>query len=293
MRFPIVVGAAALALVTATAWPAAADSSLGPAGLTVAVDGIRRDAGNLVVTYTVANRGDENLLLSRTGITKGVRRASQISVLDPATGNVGEPLGNDQDCRCTEQPLSLEPGKATRSAIQMSDPGGATVDVLFTAFQPVLGVPVQGAPGTVSATRKLVPRTLDLLPRTHEKAARSTGSRIDLETDVLFGFDSAKLSPKAGDTLAIAAAKLKAQPQRRLAVLGHTDAKGTPAYNKTLSTQRAQAVQKALVPLLGSGWTFDVQGLGETKPVAAEKTQSGGDYPAGRALNRRVELSVS
>jgi outer membrane protein OmpA-like peptidoglycan-associated protein len=115
---------------------------------------------------------------------------------------------------------------------------------------------------------------------------------IDLDTDVLFAFNSANLSAKARGTLQAAATALQHQPKRRLGIYGHTDSKGQPAYNLTLSLQRATAVQNALAPLLGAGWTFDVKGFGETRPVAPETTSTGQDYPDGRALNRRVELTL-
>ena len=100
------------------------------------------------------------------------------------------------------------------------------------------------------------------------------------------------MTPKASQTIAVATRILKAQPKRRLTISGHTDGVGTPQANLALSKQRAEAVHTALAAALGAGWTFDVQGYGETKPVAAEKTDKGVDYPAGRARNRRVELRL-
>ncbi len=73
---------------------------------------------------------------------------------------------------------------------------------------------------------------------------------------------------------------------------GHTDSKGDEAFNQRLSEQRATSVRDALASRLGQGWTFEVAGFGETRPVAPETTESGGANPEGQARNRRVELSI-
>lgn len=285
------------------AWPAGAVEanqgvSFGPDGLTAEVVGLsRRDGGSVDVSLLVSNRGADDVQsgqLNRSG-----QRMVTVAVLDPATGKVGDPLGTVDDCRCTELPVFIDAGQQAVTTISVADPGGATLTVLFDAFQPVVGVPVTGAAGAPATTgvRQLQARSMEMLARSKNGAAQVKAKKgvvkgIDLDTDVLFGFDSAKLSGKADAALRKAAKDLKGQPGRRLAVYGHTDGKGSPAYNRDLSLKRARAVQKALAPLLGSGWSFDVQGLGETKPVASEKTDTGADYPAGRRLNRRVELTV-
>ena len=84
---------------------------------------------------------------------------------------------------------------------------------------------------------------------------------------------------------------LRGQAKRHLGIYGHTDDTGTAAHNLDLSRRRAEAVRAALAPLLGAGWTFDVQGFGETCDRRNEK-EDGSPYPAGRARNRRVEIAV-
>lgn len=219
-----------------------------------------------------------------------------VYVLNAADGRIGHPLGPAEDCRCGRFPYTMQPGQAGTVVVELADPGGAALDVVFTSFHPVPAVEVFEDPSTRAPsggpTYRVTPRKLTLPARTKVGAARTTGGRIELETDVLFAFDSATLAPKAQAALRTAAEKLKAEQGRKLAVYGHTDSKGAPAYNKTLSLKRAEAVRTALEPLLGGGWTFDVQGFGETKPIAAEKTEKGEPYPEGQALNRRVELRV-
>ena len=71
---------------------------------------------------------------------------------------------------------------------------------------------------------------------------------------------------------------------------GHTDAKGSDAYNQALSERRAQAVVDALRQR-GVATDMDATGHGEAKPVAPNEI-GGQDHPAGRQLNRRVEIFV-
>ena len=89
-----------------------------------------------------------------------------------------------------------------------------------------------------------------------------------------------------------AAAALPRRAKRHLGLYGHTADTGTAAHNLDLSRRRAEAVRAALAALLGAGWTFDVQGFGETRPIAANEKDDGSLYPAGRARNRRVEIAV-
>ena len=73
-------------------------------------------------------------------------------------------------------------------------------------------------------------------------------------------------------------------------VEGHTDAKGGDAFNQGLSERRAQTVvdvlERRYPNLLGH---LAPLGFGESRPVAPNEV-GGQDNPAGRELNRRVEL---
>ena len=71
----------------------------------------------------------------------------------------------------------------------------------------------------------------------------------------------------------------------RLTIVGHTDNKGDPAENQTLSGRRAAAVKEALVTSFGADASrLLTKGMGASKPVVPNAT------PEGRARNRRVEL---
>ena len=118
--------------------------------------------------------------------------------------------------------------------------------------------------------------------------------RIDLAADVLFDFDKYTLRPAASDSLGKVAQVAAKYPDAPLLIEGHTDSKGTPAYNMTLSENRAGAVKKWLVDKGGvNASRITTKGWGETKPVAPNKKPDGSDDPEGRQKNRRVELTLT
>ena len=115
--------------------------------------------------------------------------------------------------------------------------------------------------------------------------------RIELEADVLFDFDKYTLKPEATAALGKVGQVAAAYPDYPMFIEGHTDGKGTHAYNMKLSDNRANAVKEWLVKN-GSvaASRITTQGFGETKPVAPNKNPDGSDNPEGRQKNRRVEI---
>ncbi|NWC64899.1 OmpA family protein [Cedecea sp. P7760] len=102
-------------------------------------------------------------------------------------------------------------------------------------------------------------------------------------------FDSGKAALKTGSTklLVNSLVGIKAKPGWLIVVAGHTDNTGNPRLNQTLSLKRAEAVRDWMhdtgdVPES----CFAVQGYGQSRPIANN------DTPEGRALNRRVEISL-
>lgn len=118
----------------------------------------------------------------------------------------------------------------------------------------------------------------------------SCGARIVLEDGVLFDFDKSTIRPDAADILDTVATALTDLTMSSGVIAGHTDAIGSDAYNQDLSARRAQSVFDALRARGVSG-ALDIQGFGESQPVAANEID-GADNPAGRALNRRVEILI-
>lgn len=123
------------------------------------------------------------------------------------------------------------------------------------------------------------------------KPVQSCGTVITLEDSVLFDFGSSELRGQASTTLTNLATVIKDSNAPKVQVQGHTDSVSDDAFNQKLSEQRAQAVSNALK---SDGVAADLEavGYGETKPVAPNENPDGSDNPAGRRLNRRVEVFV-
>lgn len=122
-------------------------------------------------------------------------------------------------------------------------------------------------------------------PRTLATALREQ-KRITLP-GLYFDFGSAVLRPESQASLPAIVEAIRAAPAGLLRLAGHTDSRGEPARNQTLSQARAEAVRAALVQLDASlAARLKAEGFGETQPVAANTTLEG------RAQNRRVELRL-
>jgi outer membrane protein OmpA-like peptidoglycan-associated protein len=103
---------------------------------------------------------------------------------------------------------------------------------------------------------------------------------------VNFDFDKSTLRRDAIPILDEAARTLQAEPTLQVSVEGHTDSRGTDAYNQALSLRRANTVRSYLADHGVDKNRLSVVGHGESKPVASNDTDDG------RAQNRRVELLV-
>jgi outer membrane protein OmpA-like peptidoglycan-associated protein len=116
-----------------------------------------------------------------------------------------------------------------------------------------------------------------------------TPVEIKLPSDVLFEFAKSDLTPAAQAALDEVETQL-GSAKGAITIEGHTDAIGDEPSNQLLSEARAASVQAALQERLGSGFTLDAVGFGESRPVAPNTNPDGSDNPDGRAQNRRVEI---
>jgi len=107
-----------------------------------------------------------------------------------------------------------------------------------------------------------------------------------LPSDVLFGFDSAQLSPETQNTLTDLAQQIRAaHVTGQIQVNGCTDNLGSSAHGLELSGHRALAVAQALQAALSdSAVTLLPQGFGDADPIADNATEQG------RTRNRRVTI---
>lgn len=123
------------------------------------------------------------------------------------------------------------------------------------------------------------------------KPVESCGTLITLEDGVLSGFGKSEIRSDASQTLKKLADVLNNAKVPAAHIYGHTDSISDEAFNQQLSEARANAVSGELKKD-GVTATMDATGYGESKPVAPNENADGSDNPAGRALNRRVEIFI-
>ena len=123
------------------------------------------------------------------------------------------------------------------------------------------------------------------------KPVESCGTVITLEDSILFDFGESDIRPDAAHTLSKLATVLNDAKVPAAHIYGHTDSVSDEAFNQKLSEDRANAVSAELKKD-GASATLDATGYGETKPIAPNENPDGSDNPAGRALNRRVEIFI-
>jgi outer membrane protein OmpA-like peptidoglycan-associated protein len=112
------------------------------------------------------------------------------------------------------------------------------------------------------------------------------GLVVTLSGSVLFRSAESTLLPPARVKLDQVANALLAIRARNLIVEGHTDSKGTEAYNRDLSQRRADAVRDYLVQRGYPASHIQSRGQGEGSPIASNTSAEG------RANNRRVEIVI-
>lgn len=127
--------------------------------------------------------------------------------------------------------------------------------------------------------------------------AREVCEPLPLPGDVLFDTGSAQLRAGADDALTALADELKAGfPEAALIFVGHTDSRGDASANQQLSLARAQSVsdwfQQWAIDVGVTGWTFDVEGRGESELKVTDTDANGNFLPSAGAINRRVEIEI-
>lgn len=110
-------------------------------------------------------------------------------------------------------------------------------------------------------------------------------ARIELKLE--FDYDSDKLRPDHYSEIERVAEFMDENPQTSAQLEGHTDSRGTEAYNQALSERRAYAVRDYLIDESDiDPRRITAVGYGESRPAATNDTDSG------RQRNRRVEAII-
>ncbi|KPA51534.1 membrane protein [Photobacterium leiognathi subsp. mandapamensis] len=120
-----------------------------------------------------------------------------------------------------------------------------------------------------------------------EEVVEATTVQVEpISVTMPFAFDSDKLTAEDEARLEPIAQRLVNFPNAELVVIGHTDSRGSEAYNQKLSEERAKTVALYLMKHFNiDASRVKGEGRGELDPVASNDTAEG------RAQNRRVDVT--
>lgn len=169
-------------------------------------------------------------------------------------------------CR-KRRPAELDPQPDTAGVV---DAGGADADSIRMAEE---------------ERRRREAEEAERERRQREAAAMS--AREVLTEIVFFEFDSDEIGPDAEDRLRLKAAVMRDNPNVRIRIDGHADARGSTEYNLALAQRRADAVRAFLENYGISASRFGTVSYGEERPLMD------GDDEEAYARNRRAEFSVT
>ncbi len=172
--------------------------------------------------------------------------------------------------------------------------GGAAIGAVVgkalgnTALGAITGAAVGGTAGAVIG-KKMDKQAEEMKKVLGEAEVRRVGEGIVVEfkEKILFGFDRSDLSTASQSSLTKLVDALKKYPDTNIEIIGHTDDKGTDAYNQTLSERRAASVASYLRSNGISSSRLTTVGKGESDPKVPNTTD------ADRAENRRVEFVIT
>lgn len=238
------------------------------------------------------------------------RWPSGIAVLDaPAHRWLMPYKPADGECLCSDTDRDdlgpiIRPGESRTVYAVLPAPSGnpATTTIVTPIGPPMVDVPISDDPpvpppgqelpdpdaSQVETVSHLIETPSQSLDRTEETTDDGADLKVSLSSDVLFALNKATLTPRARTILAKAAKLIDTSEDTTIQVDGHADSSGTNAINDPLSRRRAEAVRRALTPLITRGGvTLTARGYGSRRPLYSN------DSDEGRRRNRRVTITFA
>jgi len=183
--------------------------------------------------------------------------------------------------------------KTQKGAVIGTAAGGATGAVIGrasgnTALGAIIGAAVGGASGALIGNQmdKQAKEIQNTVPDAKVERV-GEGIVVEFSSNVLFSFDESNLSNDAKTNLDKLVTVLNGFPDTDIEVQGHTDNKGSDAYNQTLSEKRAGVVSGYLSGKGISHSRLNIRGFGENSPKYSNNTKDG------QMQNRRVEFLIT
>lgn len=122
-------------------------------------------------------------------------------------------------------------------------------------------------------------------PVTIDPNAQNAQGPVGVARIIYFDFDSYTVKPEFQTVIDGHARFLKANPNRRVSIEGHTDERGGREYNLALGQKRSEAVRRALVLVGVNDVQIEAVSFGKEKPAAQ------GSNEEAWAQNRRAEIT--
>lgn len=187
-----------------------------------------------------------------------------------------------------------KPLSKTQKGAIIGTAGGAAVGGVIgrvagnTGLGVIIGATVGGVTGAVIGN-KMDKQAEEMKKNIPDATVERIGEGIIIEfnSKILFGFDESSLSADAKTNLDKLVVILQKYPDTNIEIQGHTDSKGSVAYNKKLSTRRASVVNNYLIAHNLSNYRLSIIGFGEGAPKYENTTAEG------QMQNRRVEFLIT
>src|SRR6185437_1518139 len=125
----------------------------------------------------------------------------------------------------------------------------------------------------------------NVAPVVTDSAAGTVAGPANVSRLIYFDYDSYVIKPEFQSLIDAHARFMRANPQRRVSLEGHTDERGGREYNLALGQRRAEAVRRALGLLGVADNQMEAVSFGKEKPAATGSDESAWSQ------NRRVEIS--
>ena len=157
-----------------------------------------------------------------------------------------------------------------------------------TALGTIIGAAVGGTAGAIIG-RQMDKQAEEIKAKVPdvEVIRVEEGIIVEFSSSVLFAFDKSNLSNEAKANLDKLVVVLNSYEDTDIEIQGHTDSKGSEAYNQQLSVRRASSVSAYLATKGISSSRLTTKGFGEMLPKYLNDTAEGRDK------NRRVEFLIT
>jgi OOP family OmpA-OmpF porin len=122
--------------------------------------------------------------------------------------------------------------------------------------------------------------------KVNDAGCPTSGQTLLTLTGLTFENNTTDMTPESKPALEKAVAVLKENASLNVLIVGHTDDRGDPDYNRDLSKQRAEAVRQYLIGQGVAAGRLEAVGKGEDEPLVPNTNDRA------RKQNRRVEMVV-